>query len=420
MAKSAGGTKGAWALLAVMGPGLLVMLADTDVGSLVTAAQSGAQWGYSLVGLQLALIPVLFVVQLLTSRLGSGTGKGHGALILEHFGRFWAWVSFAGLVVAGIGALMTEFSGLAGVGDLFGLSRWLSLGVPALLLLVVVWTGSYRRVERIAIVVGLFELSFLYVAWRAHPGLADVASGMTHIPLAKAGFLTLVAANIGAVVMPWMIFYQQSATADKGLREDDQPSALWDTLIGAVVSQVVMSAVLIATAATIGHGAGTKNGGGGHASLNTVGDVANAFIPALGPVAGKLVFAGGIVAAALVSAIVVSLALAWSFGDIMERKSSLEDSPRDAPAFYAAFTFAVVAGAVAVQFVDNLVALNITVEVLNALLLPLALGLLVLLSERALPERTRLRGWFRAVVYAVTALTLLAATVGVLDSIGLI
>ncbi len=237
--------------------------------------------------------------------------------------------------------------------------------------------------------------------------------------LTQPGFLTLVAANIGAVMMPWMIFHQQSATADKGLREDDQPEALWDAAIGAVISQVVVSAVLIATAATIGHGAGTKNGGGGHASLNTVGDVANAFTPALGPVAGRLVFAGGIVAAALVAAIVVSLALAWSFGDMVGRRNSLENSPRDAPAFYAASTLAVVAGAVAVQFVDNLVALNITVEVLNALLLPLVLGLLVLLSKRALPERTRLRGWFRAVVYAVTALTLLAAMVGVLDSVGL-
>ncbi len=119
MANSTGGTKGAWALLAVTGPGLPAMLANTDAGSLVTAAQGGARWDYSLVGLQLLLIPALFVVQLLTSRLGAG--KGHDALSRQHFGRGWAWVSFAGLVVAGIGALMTEFSGLAGVGDLFGL-----------------------------------------------------------------------------------------------------------------------------------------------------------------------------------------------------------------------------------------------------------------------------------------------------------
>ena len=252
-------------------------------------------------------------------------------------------------MVAGIGALITEFSGLAGVGDLSIVPRWLSLGGPAALLLLVVWTGSYRRVERIALAVGLFELVFLWIAWRAHPALGAIAPGMTRIPLTQPGFLTLVAANIGAVVMPWMIFCQQSATGDKGLREKDQPEALWDTAIGAVISQIVMSAVLIATAATIGHGAGTRNGGGGHASLNTVGDVANAFTPALGPAAGRLVFAGGIVAVALVAAIVVSLALAWSFGDMVGRKNSLEDGPRDAPAFYAAFTLAVVAGAVAVQ-----------------------------------------------------------------------
>ena len=110
-----------WARFAlVVGPGVVVMLADTDAGSIMTAAQSGAQWGYRLLLLQLVLIPVLFVVQELTVRLGIVSGKGHGALIRDHFGRRWAWISVGTLVLACVGALLSELSGLAGVGLIFG------------------------------------------------------------------------------------------------------------------------------------------------------------------------------------------------------------------------------------------------------------------------------------------------------------
>ena len=212
-------TATSWRLfLTVLGPGLVVMLADTDVGSVLTAAQSGAQWGYQLLSLQLLLIPVLYVVQELTVRLGIFTGKGHGELIRETFGPFWAWVSVSGLAVATIGALLTEFSGVAGVGELFGVPRLWSLALAAGFLLLVVWSGSYRRVERVAIMLGLFELVFIGVAVQAPVHLHDVTSGLLHLPLHRGDFAYLVAANIGAVIMPWMVFYQQSAVADKGLQ----------------------------------------------------------------------------------------------------------------------------------------------------------------------------------------------------------
>ena len=109
--------------LAVIGPGIVVMLADTDVGSIITAGQSGVQWGYRLLLLQLVLAPILYMVQELTVRLGIFTGRGHGELIKETFGRAWAWVSVAGLAVATVGALLTELSGVAGGGELYGVPR---------------------------------------------------------------------------------------------------------------------------------------------------------------------------------------------------------------------------------------------------------------------------------------------------------
>ena len=384
--------------LAVMGPGLVVMLADTEVGSIITAAQSGVQWGYRLLLLQLLLMPVLYIVQELTVRLGIFTGKGHGELIRTTFGGGWAWLSVSGLGVATVGALITEFSGVAGVGELFGVPRAVSLGIVTALLLAVVLTGSYRRVERVAIALGLFELAFFVVAWRAHPQTAELAAGLAHMPITNTAYLYLVAANIGAVIMPWMIFYQQSAVADKKLRPCHYRHAQWDTAFGAVIAQAVMAAVLIAGAATIGkiHGA---------TSLDTIGDITKMLVPVLGTSVGRVVFGLGTIGAALVAAIVVSLASAWGFGEVTGYRHSLEHHPLEAPWFYGIYTIAVIGGAVIVDLVPNLVALNIGVEVMNALMLPLVLGFLVALAFKALSPEHRLKGPYAWLVVAVSILT---------------
>ncbi len=393
--------------LGVMGPGLVVMLADTDVGSVITAAQSGAQWGYKLLALQLLLVPVLYVVQELTVRLGIFTGKGHGELIRETFGAGWAWISVLGLAVATIGALLTEFSGIAGVGELFGVPRVVSLVLAVVFLLVVVWTGTYRRVERIAIALGLFELVFVWVALRSPVDGGSMLRGLTEVPWRNGDYWYLVAANIGAVIMPWMVFYQQSAVADKKLRPEQYRYARWDTAIGAVLTQVIMASVLVVAAATL---APTH----ARAPLNTVGQIADALTPALGPELGRTLFGLGILGAAMVAAIVVSLAAAWGFGEVTGYKHSLEHRPLEAPWFYVMFSAGVIGGAVIVGMVPNLVALSVGVEVMNALLLPLVLGFLVALAVRALPPEHRLRGLYLWVVLSVVVVT---STLGVYGAV---
>jgi Mn2+/Fe2+ NRAMP family transporter len=396
---SRNGTLPAWKLfLAVMGPGLVVMLADTDVGSIITAAQSGVQWGYRLLLLQLLLVPVLFVVQELTVRLGIFTGQGHGELIRKSFGTGWAWLSVSGLGVATLGALVTEFSGVAAVGELFGVPRALSLGLTVAVLLAIVLTGSYRRVERVAIGLGLFEFAFFFVAWRAHPQGAAIAAGMMHMPLGDNAYLYLVAANIGAVIMPWMIFYQQSAVADKKLQPHHYKHARWDTAIGSLITQAVMAAILVTAAATIGQWHG-------NATLNSIGDITKMLVPFLGADVGRVVFSLGTIGAALVAAIVASLASAWGFGEVTGYRHSLEHRPLDAPWFYGIYSLAVIGGAVVVDLAPNLVELNIGVEVMNALMLPLVLGFLVALAFRALPPEHRLRGLYAWVVVGVALLT---------------
>ena len=391
--------------LAVLGPGLVVMLADTDVGSVITAAQSGVQWGYRLLLAQFVLMPILYMVQELTVRLGIFTGRGHGELIRDTFGPVWAWVSAAGLAVATAGALLTEFSGVAGVGELYGVSRFVTLPMAAIALLAVVATGSYRRVERAAIVIGLFELAFFGVAWSARPDMAALARDAVQIPITN---LYLVAANIGAVIMPWMIFYQQSAIADKRLGPEHFNAARWDTAIGAVITQLVMAAVLVAAAATIG-------ANDPKASLTTVGEISQALTPWLGHDIGRLVFGLGVLGAGLVAAIVASLALAWGLGEVAGYRRSLELHPLQARWFYGVYTLCVVAGALLVAFAPDLVSLNVGVQVMNALLLPLVLGFLIALAVKALPPAYRLRGWYMWLVIVVAAIT---CGFGVLGGIG--
>jgi Mn2+/Fe2+ NRAMP family transporter len=356
------------------------------------------QWGFRLPLLQLLLMPVLYIVQELTVRLAIFTGKGHGELIRERFGPVWAWISMMGLAVASIGALLTEFSGVAGVGELYGVPRATSLSLSAILLLAVVLTGSYRRVERFAIFLGLFEFAFFWVAYKAHPHGLELARALVDMPLTEGHYRYLVAANIGAVIMPWMIFYQQSAIADKKLRPEHYRYARWDTLLGAIVTQAVMAAVLVAAGATIGK----LNP---HASLSTVGDIANVLTPVLGPAIGRLVFGLGTIGAALVAAIVVSLSCAWGFGEVTGYRHSLKHDPLEAPWFYGVYVLAVVGAAVFVDVTPNLVALNIGVQVMNALMLPVVLGFLVRLAFTALPPDQRLSGRYAWIALGVASLT---------------
>jgi Mn2+/Fe2+ NRAMP family transporter len=374
--------------LVVAGPGIVVMLADTDAGSVITAAQSGAQWGYSLLLLQFILIPILYIVQELTVRLGAVTGKGHAELIKQHFGRFWAWVSVATLIVTCLGALLTELSGLAGVGNLMGVPIPVTMALVVTALLAMALMHGYMTVERIAIVVGAFELVFLLVAWLAHPGAGEMAVGALSIPLADPKYLYLASANIGAVIMPWMVFFQQSSVVEKGVTAADLRHSRLDTAVGAVVTQLIMAAVLVAVAATLG------KAGGDHA-LDTVEEIVGAITPFLGGFAGKLLFGLGMSGAALVAAIVVTLTAARTLAEVLGVKHKLEDEPREAPWFYGSYAAALVACAVVVASNVNLVALSVGVQVMNALLLPIVLGFLFLLARR-LPRPYRLEGRYAA------------------------
>lgn len=382
-------------LLATLGPGITVMLADTDAGSVITAAQSGARWGYSLILLQLLLIPILYFVQELTTRIGITTGRGHGELIKENFGAKWAWFSVLTLFVSAVGALVTEFSGIASVGLLFGLPQWVSVSLAALALILITSWGKYSRVEHIAIVVGLFELAFIPAMFLAHPDpQAMVHALIGSQPLGDRSYWVLIAANVGAVIMPWMVFYQQGAVVDKKLSPHVLKFSRLDTLVGSVVTQIIMGAVLIVTAATIGR---TNP----HTTLTSIQEIANSLTPFLGNIGGKVLFALGVTGAALIAAIVVSLATSWAFGEVLSFRCSLNCTWKEAPTFYSIYSGGIIVAAALVLIGIPLVSLTIAVEVMNALLLPIVVGFLLALGWKALPEQYKLHSWEKTVLIII-------------------
>jgi Mn2+/Fe2+ NRAMP family transporter len=378
---------------------LVVMLADTEAGSVIAAAQSGAEWGYRLVLPQFVLTPALFMAQELAGRLGMTTRQGLAELVLLRLGGFPALLLLAALTASCIGAMVTELSGLAGVGELFGVPVWQTCTVAVAGLLSIVWTGSYRSIELMAIAAGLCELAFIALAWLAHPVAKDMAAQALQVPLGDPGYLYLLAANLGTCVIPWAVFYQQSASIEKGLTPANLTAMRVETLLGAVLCQTVTAAVVVAAAAAFSHGAAAGQ------PLDKVGEIADAFTSGIGPTAGRLVFAVGLSGGALVAAIVVCLTAAWAFGEVLGRRHSLSESPARAPWFYGGFTVVLIAGAVVVASGRNLVQLSVAAGVLNALLVPIVLWFLYRMARYELPADVRLRGAYAVAVAIVLALT---------------
>ncbi|CAI2697080.1 NRAMP family divalent metal transporter [Apilactobacillus kunkeei] len=386
--------------LIVIGPGVIVMLADTDAGCLITAAQSGASYGYSMILPQLLLIPILFMVQEMTVRLGIVTKKGHGELIREYFGKFWAYFSAITLMISTIGALLTEFIGIAGVGELFGISKWITIPLSTFVLILIAFLGSYRRVEKIGIIFGLFELTFIIGIFMVHPNMDSIMNGIQSIPIHDDGYVYLVAANVGAVIMPWMIFYQQSAVVDKGLKRHMIKKEQTDTMVGTFITQGIMICFIVLFAATVFHSQL-------HATEETVGDLVTSIGRYIGMVPAKAIMGSSILGGALVAAIVVVLAGTWGMTEVLDWKHSLNERiNRSNLGFYSMYSIVLIISALLVLFNEDLVSIAITVEVINALMVPIVLGFLLILETKALPDRYKMKGIYKKIVIILSLIVM--------------
>ena len=400
-------------LLAIMGPGLIVMVGDNDAGGVATYAQAGQDYGTRLLWVLAFLIPVLIVNQEMVVRLGAVTGVGHARLIHERFGRFWAAFSIGDLVLVNGLTIVTEFIGVALAGSYFGIPRWISVAGAAAVLVTFTVTGSFRRWERWMYVLIAVNVVMLPLIFLTHPRPAQMAHNFV-VPGfpggLNAGVLLLVIAIIGTTVAPWQLFFQQSNVVDKRITPRWIGYERADTVIGSFV-------VVIGAAALIGIAAFGLGGTAAHGHFTDAGAVATGLGQAVGHHAGAL-FALVLLDASLIGAAAVTLATSYALGDIAGARHSLHRGIKDAPVFYGCYAFFLAAAATVVLIPGAPLGLITEgVQALAGVLLPSAAVFLVLLcNDKDVLGPWVNRPWLNAVagviigVLVLLSLVLVAAT----------
>ncbi|MER8072266.1 NRAMP family divalent metal transporter [Streptomyces sp. NPDC094034] len=363
-------------LLAIVGPGLIVMIGDNDAGGVSTYAQAGQNYGYSLLWVLLLLIPVLVVNQEMVVRLGAVTGVGHARLIMERFGRFWGWFSAGDLFLLNFLTIVTEFIGVSLAAGYLGLSRYVAVPAAAVILIAVVTSGSFRRWERAMFVFMALSLLIVPLTLLSGPRWGQAAHHFV-VPAVEGGVTSnsvlLIIAIVGTTVAPWQLFFQQSNVIDKRITPRFIGYERADTAIGALVV-VAGAAALMMVADFAVRGTGAQ----GH--FTDAAGVANALgrhDHALG-----VMFAVVLLDASIIGAAAVTLATSYAFGDVFNLRHSLHRGFREAKQFYTSYSLLVlVAAAIVLIPGAPLGLITEAVQALAGLLLPSASVFLLLLCN---------------------------------------
>jgi Mn2+/Fe2+ NRAMP family transporter len=369
-------------LLAIVGPGLIVMVGDNDAGAFSTYGQAGQTYGTRLLWTLLLLIPVLYVNQEMVLRLGAVTGVGHARLILARFGKFWGAFSVIDLFILNALTIITEFIGITLAASYLGLPKAVAVCGAAAVIIASAFTGSFRRFERIAITFCAGSLLLIPLYFMTHPSTAEMARGFT-VPSLPGGsgqmatVMLLIIGILGTTVAPWQLFFQQSYVIDKRITPRFMKYEKADLWIGIAIVVIGAAALMGATAAAF---AGTK----GAANFTDSAGLAHGIAGYAGHVAG-VVFAIALLDASIIGAFAVSLSSAYAIGDVLGLNHSLHRGVRQAKGFYAVYG-ALVGGAAAIVLIPGSPLGLITegVQVLAGVLLPSAtVFLLLLCNDRA-------------------------------------
>ncbi len=369
---------------AVLGPGIITMVADNDAGGISTYAVTGSKYGFSLLWIFFILVPMAYYVQEMTVRLGAVTKRGHAEAIFEGFGSFWGWFSLADLAIVNWLTLITEYIGMMAAMSLFGVPPWITfLGVTAILFLVVL-SGKYWTFEKLTLLFCAFNLVYIPAAFWAMktptaPAWAEVFKGLVlpNFPGGLSGeIIFIILANIGTTIAPWQIFFQQSSVVDKGLDIHDIKFGKLDTLAGSLMTCIVAAFIIIATGAAFYF----------HKPpilIEDAAQTAEALVPLLPAGQGHLartLFAVGLFDAGFLGALCISLSTSWAVGEVFGWAHSLNKSVREAPWFYVLYLgMLLTAGAIVLIPGAPLVTITMFVQVVAVTLLPSALIFLILI-----------------------------------------
>jgi len=365
-------------LLAIIGPGLIVMAGDNDAGAFATYGQAGQTYGTALLWTLALLIPVLYVNQEMVLRLGAVTGVGHARLIFERFGKFWGAFSVVDLFLLNALTIVTEFIGISLALDYLGLNKPVGVVVTAGLVMASVSTGSFRRFERFSMLLVFGSLMLLPIYFIVHPPIAQVAHDFVipQIPAADkmSDLMLLIIGLVGTTVAPWQLFFQQSYVIDKRITPRFIRYERADLWLGIVLVIVGAVAIIAFTAAAF-------SGQPEFGNFTDAGGIAAGLEKYAGKAAGVM-FAIALIDAAMIGAAAVSLSTAYAIGDTFSARHSLHRGVSEAKGFYAVY-FLLIAVAAALVLTPNapLGLLTVAVQTLAGVLLPSATVFLLLLCN---------------------------------------
>lgn len=369
--KKSGFVRNLMIFLALLGPGIITGSVDNDVGGITTYSVAGATYGYKLLWVLIPAFIVLFIVQEMNARMGIVTGKGLADLIRENAGVKITFFIFIGLLLADIMNTTTEFAGVAGSMQIFGVSKYIAVPLVAIAVWALVVKGTYRLAEKIFLIFSVALLSYIVSAIMGHPNWGEVGTALIkpHMQF-DFDYISMIITLIGTTIAPWMQFYMQSAVIEKGLKLKDYKYTILDVIVGCIATVAVAFFIMVACASTL-HTNGVH--------INDARDAAQALIPFAGALASQ-VFAFGLFVASIFAAVILPVATAFYVCEAFGFEAGIDKTWREAPQFYWLYTVIIAIGA-GIILIPNapLVKISLFSQEINGILLPIVLICMMLI-----------------------------------------
>lgn len=365
-------------LFAVIGPGFITANVDNDANGIWVYSSAGAQFGHMLLWTMIPVTVALIVIQEIAARMGAVTGKGLSDLIREEYGLRITFFMMLGLVITNFGNIVGEFAGIAGSLELFGLSKYYTVPVCAVIVWLIVVKGQYKTVEKVFLFASFFYLTYIFAGVLAKPAWEEALIATVKPPglaaFRQQPYLYMVIGVVGTTIAPWMQFYLQASIVEKGISKRQYKASRLDVTVGCVFTDIVAWFIIVACAATLYvHG---------YHDISTAKDAAQALRPAAGDYA-YILFAMGLFNASLFAASILPLSTAYTVCEGLGFESGVDKKFSDAPVFYWLYTILIVVGAGVILVPDlPLVKISVLSQVVNGMVLPFVLIFMLLLINK--------------------------------------
>jgi NRAMP (natural resistance-associated macrophage protein)-like metal ion transporter len=376
----------AWAILLLMGPGIITSNVDNDAGGITTYSLAGANFGLSLLWSLIPITLVLILVQEMGARMGVVSGKGLSDLIRERFGAKTTFYLMILIVITNIGNTIAEFAGIAASLEIFGVSRYLSIPLCTFFIMWLAVKGTYRSVEKVFLTACLFYVSYIVAGFLVQPNWTVVWEAVKKPSITfETRYIVMLSGLVGTTIAPWMQFYLQSSVVDKGLGRNDLSIVRIDVIVGSLIVSVVAFFIILSCSETL-------------FKANISVEQASEAALALEPVAGKYctwLFAFGLFNASMFAAAILPLSTSYTVCEAFGWESSLDKKFSEAPQFYGLYCFVLIFSALIILAPGfPLVGVMFVSQVINGLVLPLVLFFMLKLINDPKIMRSHTNGAF--------------------------